>query len=451
MNQPQLSLRFLSYVAFASLVFFGCSQHSSKEAQSDKNDAEKHTPILSFAKPEEVGLTTDSLKKIDELVMQYVEKQGFPGAVVLIAKGGKIVYETEIGWSDSMRSEPYRKDHIFRMASMTKPLTSVAAMQLYEQGKLNLNDPVSKYIPEFANSAVLTDFHKEDTTWESRPARREPTIYHLLTHTAGIPYGFITPEVNGTIMAKYDIPDLATHLDIKLEDKMAALGKLPLVHDPGEKFTYGLSTDVLGRVVEVASGMSLADYFEKNITGPLGMKDTDFFLDETQAPRLVDTYMLNDSGRITYTYEMGKLYDGNFPVKGSSYYSGGSGLSGTARDYFIFCEMLLEDGTLQGVQLLKPETAKMMHTNQLDTVSFPWADSGFGYGFEVSEMHPVKPTGTYYWGGAFSTTFWIDPENDLVAIMLSQVLFGSNEMFKEFENLVYNALVEENVAELTGN
>ncbi|MBL6447174.1 beta-lactamase family protein [Fulvivirga sp. 29W222] len=452
MNQPtQTVLSFLLYFFFIAFFSMSCSQSSSQEKLAIEKDTLQSPPVLLFAMPEDVGLSTDSLKKVDELISRYVKEKKFPGAVVLIAKGGKIIYETEVGWSDSMHTEPYRKDHIFRMASMTKPLTSVAAMQLYEQGKLDLNDPVSKYIPEFADATVLTAFHKEDTTWESRQARHAPTIHHLLTHTSGIPYGFITPEVNGAIMAKYDIPDLATHLDVKLEESMASLGKLPLAHDPGERFTYGLSTDVLGRVVEVASGMSLADYFKKNITGPLGMEDTDFFLDETQASRLVDNYMLNDSGRITSTYDLGKLYDPDFPVKGASYFSGGSGLSGTARDYFVFSQTMLEKGTFQGVQLLKPETAKMMEINQLDTVSFPWADSGFGYGFEVANKHPVKPSGTFYWGGAFSTTFWIDPENEIVAIMLSQVLFGSNEMFKEFENLVYNAMDEENVAELANN
>lgn len=410
--------------------------------QSEK--AVEPPPKFQFAKPEDVGMRSDSLAKIDELVMSYVDAKKFSGAVTLIAKGGKIIYESEVGWSDSLKLNNYTTSSIFRMASMTKPLTSVAAMQLVEDGKLSLDDPVSKFIPSFGSPEVLTQFNPEDTTWESRPANREATVRHLLTQTAGVPYGFMNPSINGAILAKNDIPDLATHRDVTLEEKMNDLGGLPLIHDPGERWMYGLNTDVLGRVVEVASGQTLGEYIKENVTSPIGIENLDFFLDKTQAGNLVDVYIANADGEIQYLKPQEPTFHPDYPSYGAKkYFSGGSGMSGTARDYFLFCQAMLNDGKLGEAILLEPGTAQAMHTNQIDTLSYPWGDFGFGYGFDVAQNHPVKPDGTYSWGGAFSTTFWIDPTNDLVAIMLRQVLFSpdGNKLNAEFEKIVYDSFI----------
>lgn len=425
-------------ISFFAIIILLASCSAKNEQSIDQE------PRLQFAEPSEVGLNLDSLQRIDEIISNYVETNQFPGAVILIAKNGKIVYETEVGWSDSSHSEPYRKDHIFRMASMTKPLTSVAAMQLFEQGKLDLDDPISKYIPEFSNPMVMTSFNEKDTTWESRPAHRGPTVRHLLNQTAGVPYGFINPPVFGAILAKSNIPDLATHKNLTIGEIAAKLGKIPLMHDPAEKWMYGLNTDVLGRVVEVASGQTLGNYIEENITTPLEMDDMKFFLDEDRAKRLVEVYIAGSDSTINYlTADPSReLFHPDYPAVGAkTYYSGGSGMSGTARDYFIFAQMMLNNGAFNNQQILKPETAKMMHMNQIDTLTYSWGPAKFGFGFDVAKGNPMRPDGTYSWGGAFSTTFWIDPENELIAIMLSQVLFAPNRsMNQEFERAVYNAL-----------
>lgn len=418
----------------ALLLIIGCEQPAPAEPPAK----------FEFGTPEEVGMSSDSLAKIDALVMSFVDAKKFSGAVTLVAKNGKIVYESEVGWNDSLRQEVYTKASIFRMASMTKPFTSVAIMQLVEDGKLSLDDPVSKFIPSFGEPKVLTKFNAEDTTWESRPANREATVQHLITQTAGVPYGFMNPAVNGAILAKNGIPDLANHQNITLEEKMDVLGSLPLIHDPGEMWMYGLNTDVLGRVVEVVSGQTLAAYIKENISAPLGIENLDFFLNKEQAGNLVDVYIPNSEGKIQYLQPQEPAYHPDYPKHGAkSYFSGGSGLNGTARDYYLFCQAMLNDGQLGDVKIISPETAQSMHVDQLDTISYPWGPFRFGLGFDVAQGHPVRPDGTYSWGGAFSTVFWIDPANDLIAIMLRQVIFSpdGNALNSEFEKIVYNSLL----------
>ena len=339
-----------------------------------------------FTTPDEVGMVADSLAKIDDLVLEYVEAKKYPGAVTLIAKNGKIIYESEVGWSDSTKTEPYRKDHLFRMASMTKPIVSVAAMQLVEAGKLKLDDPVGKYIPSFMKTEILTNFNAADTTWTSTATSSTPTIRQLLTQTAGVPYGFMNPPVNGAILAKHGIPDLSTHLPITIAETANKLGDLPLMHEPGEMWMYGLNTDVLGRVVEVVSGMALDDYIRENITKPIGVEKLDFYFNDSLTTKLTKVFLTGQDGAISQAPEnMGPFYIPNYPTEGAkTYLSGGSGMTGTARDYFLFCQAILNDGKLGKAQILKPETAQLMHKNQLDTISYPWGSGSFGYGFHVA-------------------------------------------------------------------
>lgn len=399
-----------------------------------------------FATPEEVGMHTDSLALIDLMVSDFVEAKKYPGAVTLIAKGGKIVYESEVGWSDSSRTEPYRKEHLFRMASMTKPLVSVAAMQLVENGKIKLDDPVGKYIPSFNETTVLTNFVPADTTWTSVPSNTSPTIRQLLTHTAGVPYGFMKPAVYGAILAKHDIPDLSTHQPWTTQQTMGKIGDLPLMHEPGAKWMYGLNTDVLGRVVEVASGQNLNDYIRENITRPLGIETFDFYFDDSLANRLTKVFDTNEKGQFKNMPEYEPFYIPNYPIEGAkTYHSGGSGMTGTARDYYLFCQAMLNDGRLGDVQLLKPETAQSMHRDQIDTLSYPWGAARFGFGFDVADGQSYRPDGTYSWGGAFSTVFWIDPVNDLIVIQLRQVLGSphNEDINSKLEKIVYSSLVSE--------
>jgi len=396
-----------------------------------------------FATPEEVGMIADSLSNIESMVERFVKAGKYPGAVTLIAKNGKIIYESEVGWSDSLRTEPYRKDHLFRMASMTKPLVSVAAMQLIEQGKLNLDDPVGKYIPSFNETEVLTDFNPADSTFTSKPSKSVPTVRQLLTHTAGVPYGFMNPPVFGAYLAKHDVPDLATYLPMTIEEVTNKLGDLPLAHEPGEKWMYGLNTDVLGRVVEVASGEKLDDYIQKNITDPLGIDRLKFYFDPSEKSNLTKAYIPRKDGSNLQLDQMGAMYIADYPTDGSkTYLSGGSGMTGTARDYFLFCQAMLNNGELKGVRILQEKTAKSMHVNQIDTLSYPWGDFKFGFGFDVAKNHPYRTDGAYSWSGAFSTMFWIDPTHDLIVIQLRQVLSSpfNQEINRALEKIVYSSI-----------
>ena len=425
----------LYHCLFALSLFFLINACSTK---NDITFAE-----FDFAKPEEVGMISDSLAKIDKMVLNFMNANKFPGAVTLIAKDGNIIYESEIGWSDSLKTEPYRKDHLFRMASMTKPIVSVAAMQLIENGALNLDDPVGKYIPSFKSTEILTGFNSADSSWTSKPSLSLPTVRQLLTHTAGVPYGFMNPSVNGAILYKNGIPDLSTHLPLTIEETMSTIGDLPLMHEPGEKWMYGLNTDVLGRVVEVASGEKLDDYIRKNITKPIGIGMLDFYFDDSEKSNLAKVFIPNENNVNKQVAKMGKMYIADYPTDGSkSYLSGGSGMTGTARDYFLFCQAMLNDGELFGKRILKKETALSMHENQIDTISYPWGAAKFGFGFDVAKGGPVKPDGTYGWGGAFSTIFWIDPINNLIVIQLRQVLQSrfNQEINQQLEKIVYSAL-----------
>ncbi|MEO9850646.1 MAG: serine hydrolase domain-containing protein [Reichenbachiella sp.] len=399
-----------------------------------------------FASPAEVGMYADSLANIESMVLEFVDGKKYPGAVTLVAKDGKIIYESEVGWSDSSRTEAYRKEHLFRMASMTKPLVSVAAMQLIENEKMSLDDPVGKYIPSFNETSILTEFNPADTTWTSAPSHTVPTVRQLLTHTAGVPYGFMDPKINGAILAKNDIPDLSTHQPWTTEQTMGKIGNLPLIHEPGAKWMYGLNTDVLGRVVEVASGMELDDYIRENITRPLGMETFDFYFHDSLSSNLTQAFVANADGEFMNMPDYKPFYIPNYPTEGAkTYHSGGSGMTGTARDYFLFCQAMLNDGRLGEAQILKPATAQSMHQDQIDTISYPWGPARFGFGFDVAEGHPNRPDGTYSWGGAFSTVFWIDPVNDLIVIQLRQILLSphNQDINSQLEEIVYNAFVRE--------
>tara|TARA_R110002072_G_scaffold148769_4_gene296387 strand:+ start:11071 stop:12360 length:1290 start_codon:yes stop_codon:yes gene_type:complete len=421
----------ITLLLISIFFIYSCSVENKKKAKFE------------FAKPEDVGMSSDSLVKIEKMVMDFVEAKKYPGAVTLIAKNRKIIYESEIGWSDSTRTEPYNKNHLFRMASMTKPLTSVAAMQLIEAGKLQLDDPVGKYIPSFKETEVLVDFNPKDSTWTSKPSTTTPTIRQLLTQTAGVPYGFMNPRINGAILAKNGIPDLATHLPITIKETMSKIGDLPLMHEPGARWMYGLNTDVLGRVVEVASKMDLDDYIREHITKPLGIEMLDFYFDKSFTKELAKVYLPTRKGTIVEASNMGSMYIPNYPTEGAkTYASGGSGMTGTARAYYLFCQAMLNNGKLNGVRILKEETAKSMHINQLDSIQFPSRTATFGFGFDVAKNHPNRPDGSYSWGGAFSTIFWIDPVNDIIVIQLRQVLQSpyNQSINGKLEQIVYSAL-----------
>ena len=434
-----IKLKSISTFLVAVLLLASCNPPKEEGADSPKE--------IETLNPEEAGFNRDSLARIDEMVTKYVDKGFIPGAVVLIARHGKIVYESAVGWNSIDGQTSVGTNDQFRIASMTKPMVSTAIMQLYEQGKLDLQDPLSKYIPEFANPQVLTNFNAGDTTWEGRPAKREVTVHQLLTHTSGIPYGFTHPWF-GAMYAKAGVPDGANYLDMALEEKMAILGEMPLLFEPGEEWFYGLSTDVLGRVVEVASGQELDVFVRENITEPLGMADTDFFFADS-SQRLVSLYVpLGDTAIMEMKHTEGAPFSPDFPFRGAKkYLSGGSGLSSTARDYFVFCQTILDGGKWGDVRILNETTVSAMTANQIDTISF--GGNKFGYGFAVQmndgEDGRQRRIGRLSWSGIFHTTFWIDPNRDVIAIMMSQVFSNPNkgQIDVGFETLVNGALIDE--------
>jgi CubicO group peptidase (beta-lactamase class C family) len=297
--------------------------------------AQKTSNDLTITNPESVGLSTERLKRIDAHLKDHLDKKWIPGAVAMVARKGKIVYSTNIGTS-GINKQDMKVDDIFRLASMTKPIVTTALMILLEEGKCVLEDPISKYIPEFKNPVVLKEVNAKDSTFTSEPSPSEITIRQLLSHTSGIGYGFTNTKVSGVIYGKAKIPDGANMESATLAEKMKILAKQPLLHAPGTKWTYGLGIDVAGYLVEIISGKTLSDFCEERILKPLDMKDTHFFRPETEENRVVSVYTeLNGNLLNAMAFPQAKnLY---FPTRGAkAYFSGGSGMSGTAADYMKF-------------------------------------------------------------------------------------------------------------------
>ncbi|MDR9418597.1 serine hydrolase domain-containing protein [Gracilimonas sp.] len=334
-------------------------------------------------------------------------------------------------------------DDLFRIASMTKIITTTAILQLYEDGKLSLNDSVKKYIPEFDDPVVLTEFNEETGNYETRPADREITIHDLLTHTSGVAYGF-TNSTFSRIFTEAGVPDLGTEDSVFIEETMAVLADLPLAHDPGEQFTYGLNTDVLGRVVEVASGFSLAEYFETHIFEPLNLEDIGFY-HPGRTGDLTRLYTIQDSSLVPYPEDDYGLITPNFPVSGAmTYYSGGAGLTSSTADYHTFLSALHNGGAWNGVRILEEETVDLMSSNQIGELDLDGNKFGYGLMITTEEGYEAgkRSAGSLSWGGAFQSTYWMDPEYDMVVILMTQVLpsMGQAEFYDDFERAVYESV-----------
>ncbi len=390
--------------------------------------------------PEAVGLSSDRLGRIDVLMNRMVEEKKMAGGIVLIARHGKPVYFKPFGLADQGRA--MEKDTIFRIASMTKPLTSTAVMLLYEEGRLLLSDPISKYIPEFKNPKVLEMLPKDhNPPFKLVPAKREITIRDLLSHTSGLTYRFLAnwyPDPKHQKIVSYykeaGISDGLSETDGTIGNMVKTLARLPLYAQPGDTFEYGLSTDVLGYLVEVVSGMTLADFMHQRIFKPLKMNDTYFYPPQEKIGRLSALWISDGNGRLEkmtdgIKQEGDYLYSPSFHYKGQkTYYSGGSGLVSTAFDYFRFCQMLLNQGKLDGVRLLSRKTVELMtatnHIGNLDALLLHGKGWKFGLGFaiETDRGHDIDggSAGVYEWAGIFSTRFSIDPKEDKITIFLSQ-------------------------------
>ncbi len=403
--------------------------------------------IVSAINPEAGGFSSTRLQRLDNAMNEWVKKEWMNGAAAMIIHDGKIVYHKAAGFNDLENKTPLKKDDIFRIASQTKAITSVAIMMLMEEGKLLLDDPVSKYIPSFKKQTVLVKFNETDTTYSTVPAKKEITIRELLTHTSGLGYAQIGSKEAIAIYAKNNITGGLGVTNSTLLDAMTRLGKMPLMHQPGEKYTYGLNTDLLGCLVEVISGSTLDDFFRTRIFEPLGMKDTYFYVPKEKAARLVNLYKEDEEGHLqksTKTILNGPTVV-NYPLIKTGYYSGGGGLSSTIYDYAIFLQMLLNNGKYNGKQLLSGNSIRMMTMNQVGDLNT--GINKFGLGFEVvtekgSAKTPARE-GTFSWSGAFATFYWVDPKEKIVMLFFRQLESSSHsEVVEKFRNLTYQAIAD---------
>jgi len=380
------------------------------------------SPPLSEASPASVGMSPERLQRIDDMLKNAIDENQIPGAVALVARKGKILYYKTFGMADNEANRPLKRDDIFRICSQSKAITATAVMMLWEQGKFKLDDPISKYIPEFKNPQVLDTFNEADSTYTTKPADKEITIRHLLTHTSGIGYGIIDNDTFRKIYRKAGIIELFTIEPISIGDNVKKLAKLPLHHNPGEKFTYSLGLDVLGYFVELMSGQPFDEYLRKHIFEPLGMNDTYFYLPDSKANRMMPVQTVIDGKWTEYT---NPYYDANYPIKGAKrFFSGGAGLSSSAKDYATFLLMYLNQGELNGVRLLSRTTVQSMMSNQIKDL---WGDSGAYYGlaFGVLDdkgqgMGGRGSIGTFDWGGYFNTQYFADPEEEVIGILMKQ-------------------------------
>jgi CubicO group peptidase (beta-lactamase class C family) len=401
------------------------------------------------APPAAAAFSPERLARIDTVLQQYVDENRLAGAVALVLRDGQTAYEKPFGWSDKEAGRKMAPTTIFRIASQTKAITSTAILILMEEGKLTLTDPVSRYIPSFANSkvAVRNDAAAPGTAPEIVPAKRPITIRDLLTHTAGISYG-----TDRHVSAMYEAKGLGPAAGFgwytadKSEpvcDTMERLGTLPFVAQPGEAWVYGYNTDILGCIVEKASGSPLDVFVKTRITGPLGMKDTQFFLPPDQRERLAAVYGIGADGKIVRAPD-GPRGQGNYVDGPRRSFAGGAGLLSTARDYARFLEMTRNGGVLDGVRILSPRTIALMTTNQIGTLHSP-NGLGFGLGFETTDRYGsngLDSEGSYGWSGAYATMYRVDPEARLVIVLMVQVVPNTSDIGRKFPTLVYQALTE---------
>ncbi len=393
------------------------------------------------------GMSEERLARIDNTVNDYVNKQWLNGAVVIIYRNDKLAYYKALGYDNAASKTPMKKDEIFRIASQTKAITSVAVMMLYEEGKILLDDAVGKYIPEFKKQNVIDKFNEADSSYTTVPAKREITIRDLLTHTSGIGYAQIGSKQMNAIYAKAGVVGGIGVGRILLADKMKILGGLPLFHQPGEKFTYGLNTDLLGYLVEVVSGMPLDKFFSTRIFEPLGMKDTYFYLPKEKHNRLATLYTIDSTDhavKMSDHISINGNFNADYPNTDGTYFSGGGGLSSTAYDYAIFMRMLLNGGSLNGKKILSRTAVRMMTSNQIGDLSLTHGDK-FGLGFELvteaSSAFTPTSAGTFSWGGMFSSNYWMDPKEKIVCqIFLNIYPNPHGDIHNKIKALVYQAI-----------
>lgn len=412
-----MKFKYAQRILFTTVIVLNCI---SSQAQTKSNQS---SAALLYGKGSEVGVSEERLARIDAMCLKAIEDGNIPGVVALVARKGKIVYHKAFGTSDAKSKRALQKDDIFRLASRSKAITATAVMMLWEEGKFKLDDPISKYIPEFKNPLVL-DSVLVDGTFLTKPADKEISVRHLLTHTSGIGYGVIDDDERiKKIYEDAGIIDLFTTEKITIANNVKKLATLPLHHNPGEKFTYSESYDVLGYFIEIISGEPFDSYLQTHIFEPLEMTNTAFYLPKSKEDRLV-AVQTNEKGK--WTNYPTTFYDPNYPIKGAKqFFSGGAGLSSTAEDYAKFLQMYLNNGELNGTRLLSRTTIKMIMANQIGDLWGEDPDAFYGLAFMVQTekgegLGGNGSDGTFSWGGYFNTSYFADPEEQIIGILLKQ-------------------------------
>lgn len=382
------------------------------------------TLTFTEAFPESVGMSSARLARIDSMCNSAVSEGKIPGVVALVARNGKIVYWKAFGMADNEKGRDLMPDDIFRIASQTKAITSTAVMILWEESRFKLDDPISKYIPEFKNPCVLKTFEKKDTSYTSEPAKGEITIRQLLSHTSGLGYGQIDGDERfRMIYSKAGIIDAFTTENISIEENIKKLAKLPLHHNPGEKFTYCEGLDVLGYFIEIISGKPFDVFLRERLFEPLGMVDTWFYLPPDKAPRLVRVQSPENGKYVSYP---STFYDPDYPIKGARrFFAGGAGLSSTAIDYARFLQMYLNGGELNGKRILSRTTIDAIMANQIGSLWGENSDSFYSLAFAVEtqkgqEKGGQGSMGTFGWGGYFNTQYFADPKEKTIGVLMKQ-------------------------------
>ncbi|NJX14235.1 serine hydrolase domain-containing protein [Tamlana crocina] len=409
-----------------------------KKEASIKEELHTSTKVLNE------GISNERLSRIDSMLSQSIEENKVPGAVALISRNGKNVYHKAFGLADNTSGKTLEKDAIFRIASQTKAITSTAVMMLWEEGKFGLDEPILKYIPEFKNAILLKSFNEADSSFTTIPAENYITIRHLLTHTSGLGYGQIDGDSRfKKIYAKAGVIDLFTTKDISIAESVKILAKLPLHHNPGERFTYSESIDVLGYFIEIISGMPLDEFFKTRIFEPLGMKDTQFYLPESKYDRLVTVQTFENGQWVKFPVT---FYDTDYPKKGAKrFFSGGAGLTSTASDYAKFLNMYLNGGELNGKRLLSRTTVETILTNQIPYISEDInAVHGLAFGLVDKKKHDLGGNGsegTFEWGGYFNTQYFADPKENLIGILMKQTQRTKNDDTSTKFRILVNAVL----------
>jgi CubicO group peptidase (beta-lactamase class C family) len=400
-------------------------------------------PLPVAASAAELGLDPARLDRIGTALDAYVASDELAGGVVLVARNGRLVYHRAFGERDRASGDPMEVDDIFRIASQTKALVSVAAMILQEEGRLLLSDPVAGFLPEFGATTVAVA--EEGGGYRVEPARRPVTIRDLMTHTAGVGYGtgaggdrWADAEITGWYFA---------HRDEPIRETVRRMAGLPFQAQPGDRFVYGYSTDILGAIVEEASGTPLDRFLADRITGPLGMVDTHFFLPVEKSDRLATVYVGADSGLVRAPDGPGMSAQGQYVAGPRRSFSGGAGLLSTAGDYGRFLQMLLDGGELDGVRILAPTSVELMTVDHVTPITGTESGgTGFGLGFDVitdlGAYGAPGSVGAYGWGGAYHSTYWVDPAEDLVVTYMTQLRGGVPDDHARLRALVYQAIVE---------